>query len=66
MGTFRAFEIILPAGKVARTYDQLAAKKLFGDDMGTELMNADDSCVQQPGSCFSPGLAGRTPARVPR
>lgn len=56
MGTFQAFEITIPAGKILRRYDQLEAKKLFSHAMGPELMNADDDCVRKPESCVPPGL----------
>jgi hypothetical protein len=56
MGTFRAFEIALPGGKVLRTYGQLEAKKQFGGSLGRELTNADDECVRKPEACVPPGL----------
>jgi len=62
MGTFRAFEIELPDGNVLTTYDQLAAKKLFLDDLGAELRDADDACIRTPGKCVPAGLAN-PPAR---
>ena len=56
MGTFRAFEIILPSGKVVRQYDQITAKKLFAVDLGEELSSADDDCIRKPQMCIPPGL----------
>jgi hypothetical protein len=56
MGTFRAFEITLPSGKVLKVYDQLQAKAQFEDSLGKELANADDDCVKRPKTCVPPGL----------
>jgi hypothetical protein len=56
MGTFEAFEIEVPSGKVISHYNQLTAKKLFKSDLGAELLGADDSCIRKPQSCVPPGL----------
>jgi hypothetical protein len=56
MGTFEAFEIELPSGKVVSHYDQLTAKKLFKSYLGDELLNADDGCIRKPQSCVPAGL----------
>jgi hypothetical protein len=56
MGTFRAFEIGLPDGRVLAEYDQIAAKKSFRRDLGVELRNADDTCIRTPERCVPPGL----------
>jgi hypothetical protein len=56
MGTFRAFEIGVPEGKVLFTYDQIAAKKLFASDLGDELLESDDECVRVPEKCIPAGL----------
>jgi hypothetical protein len=56
LGTFRAFKIILPSGKVVRQYDQITAKKLFAVDLGEELSGADDDCIRKPQTCIPPGL----------
>jgi hypothetical protein len=56
MGTFGAFEISLPEGKVVSRYGQIVAKKLFGSDIGGALREADDSCVRKPQSCIPTGL----------
>jgi hypothetical protein len=65
-GTFRAFEIALPGGKVLITYDQLEAKKQFRDSLGKELVNADDDCVRKRKTCVPPGLKlPSTPKRRP-
>lgn len=56
MGTFRAFEIALPGGNVVSRYGQIEAKKLFSNDMGIELRNADDACIQKPQTCVPSGL----------
>jgi hypothetical protein len=59
MGTFRAFEITLPEGHVKATFSQLQAKKLFGKDIGEELVGADDSCALSPGACVPNGMKTR-------
>lgn len=51
MGTFRAYEVAVPSGKIVRTYDQLIAKKLFWPHLGDELRGADDECIKDPESC---------------
>ncbi len=56
MGTFRAFEITIPGGKIVRSWNQITAKRIFEDSLGVELVNADDSCVRHPESCVPPGL----------
>jgi hypothetical protein len=56
MGTFEAFEIELPSGKVISKYDQLTAKKLFKSDLGEELLGADDSCIRKSQSCVPPRI----------
>jgi hypothetical protein len=56
MGTFRAVEIAVPGGKVLKAYNQLEAKRVFGEILGIELRNADDDCVKKPRSCVPPGL----------
>jgi hypothetical protein len=59
MGTFRAFKITVPDGKVLSRYDQIQAKKLFGNDMGEELVNSDDDCIRRPEKCVPPGLSDK-------
>lgn len=61
MGSFRAYEISVPKGKIAKTYDQLAAKKLFWLHLGDELRNADDECLKKPKYCRAEAIKmGRT------
>jgi hypothetical protein len=57
-GTFWAFDITLPEGKVQQRYDQLEAKKHFGNNLGSELANADDNCIWHPSAdtCTWSGL----------
>ena len=59
MGTFSLYEIEVPSGKIIKKYDQLRAKSLFGELLGTELRNADDDCFIKPGSCEIPMLHGK-------
>jgi len=56
MGTFRAFEISLPAGQVLKRYGQLQAKRMFSDSIGGELRKADDDCVRRPSTCIPNGM----------
>ena len=62
-GTFRAFEITLPEGKLLKTYDQLEAKRLFKDSLGKELKNSGDDCIRKPNSCVPEGLRLPPPKR---
>jgi hypothetical protein len=59
MGTFSLYEITVPDGKILGKYGQLEAKRLFGAELGPELLNADDGCFSKPGSCQIPGLHGK-------
>lgn len=59
MGTFRAFAVNIIDGTVIRRFGQLEAKRLFGDSLGVELKNADDSCVRKPETCVPDGLKRR-------
>jgi len=59
MGTFRAFEIRLPDGKVLNRFGQIEAKKLFASDMGNWLSDSDDACVLKPEDCIPTGLKKR-------
>jgi hypothetical protein len=56
MATFRAFEIMLPDGRVIDRFGQIAAKKLFQADLGPWLRDADDACIRRPADCVPPGL----------
>lgn len=51
MGTFSAFKVSLPDGKVLKQYGQLEAKRVFAKTLGVELQHADDNCVKNPGTC---------------
>lgn len=59
MGTFSAYEIQVPSGKIIKKYTQLEAKKSFWDLLGPELRNADDECFTNPGDCQIPMLHGK-------
>ena len=56
MGTFRAFEISLPEGKVLKRYGQLQAKTVFSGSIGDELQNANDDCIRHPNTCIPNGM----------
>ena len=44
-GTYRVYEITIPALKIVRTYPQTEAKKIFWNKLGCELRDADDRCA---------------------
>jgi hypothetical protein len=56
MGTFKAYVIQLPAGNVVSTYGQIEAKRSFSNLIGSELRDADDTCVEKPHSCVPCGM----------
>lgn len=43
MGTFKTYELLLPSRKIVHVYGQVESKTLFGDSLGCELRQADDS-----------------------
>jgi len=51
MGVFELRELSVPNLSITKTYGQLEAKKLFGDDLGGDLLSAKDECVRNPRSC---------------
>jgi hypothetical protein len=51
-GTFRAYQLSLPEGRISGSYDQIEAKRLFGGDLGWEIKNAPDRCILRPKSCW--------------
>jgi len=53
-GTFHAYRISLPEGRVITSYDQIEAKRTFGSDLGWEIRNAPDRCIRRPTSCWQP------------
>jgi hypothetical protein len=56
MGTFAAYEIEVPSGRIVKKYGQLVAKQHFWNLLGPELRNANDDCFTKPGSCEIPML----------
>lgn len=50
-GTFRAYEIGVPSGRIIKIYDQILAKRVFWSDLGVILRGADDECIRNPRSC---------------
>jgi len=52
MGVFELREISVPSLSVIKTYSQLQAKRLFGNDLGGNLRNANDACVRDSKSCW--------------
>lgn len=61
MGTFKAYEISLPEGRILTKYGQLKAKRLFWSHLGPELRNASDECALSPKSCQIPVLHPKPP-----
>lgn len=53
-GTFMAYAIDLSGPRIVKAYGQLEAKRLFGSDLGPELLQADDNCIRNPPACFVP------------
>jgi hypothetical protein len=51
-GTFRAYRVSLPEGRIIENYDQIEAKRLFGGELGWEIRNAPDRCIRRPTSCW--------------
>ncbi len=58
MGTFKAYVIQLPNGKVVSEYGQIEAKRSFSKLIGGELRDAEDSCIEKPESCIPCGMKG--------
>ena len=52
MGVFELREISLPDLSIVRTYGQMEAKRLFAEDLGGNLREANDACVRDPKSCW--------------
>jgi hypothetical protein len=47
-GTFRAYAVDLgQKTSVSKEYDQLQVKQLFREDLGRELLQADDNCISR-------------------
>ena len=51
-GTFKAYAIDFSAARVTKRYDQLEAKKMFGADLGPELLQSNDKCILDPKTCW--------------
>lgn len=63
-GTFKAYQVQLPGGRIVKVYGQIEARRLFGPHLGAELANADDTCITKPGSCDIPQLHSHGMARA--
>jgi hypothetical protein len=51
-GTFKAYAVDLgQEPSIIKVYDQLQVKRLFRDDLGGELLQANDNCIRDPKSC---------------
>jgi hypothetical protein len=51
-GTFKAYAIDMgQEPRITKEYDQLQVKRLFREDLGGELLQADDNCIRDPKSC---------------
>jgi len=53
-GTFKAYELLLPEGKIMKRHVQIETKRLFWNDLGFELRGANDECIRNPKSCEVP------------
>jgi hypothetical protein len=58
MGTFKAYVIQLPSGRVVSNYGQIEAKRTFSKLIGGELRGADNECIEKPQSCIPCGMKG--------
>lgn len=52
MGVFELREMSFPDMSIVQRYGQLEAKKLFDEDLGGNLREANDACVLDPKSCW--------------
>lgn len=52
MGVFELREMSVPDLSIIRAYGQLEAKRLFRNDLGGNLRDAQDGCVVDPKSCW--------------
>jgi len=50
-GTFRAYVVDLSGPLVVRSINQIRTRKLYGEDLGEELAQADDDCIRNPKWC---------------
>lgn len=51
-GTFKVYEVDPATMTIARTLDQLEAKRALEPMLGEELQNAPDECIRKPESCY--------------
>lgn len=51
-GTFKAYAFDITVPRVVEEHDQLETKRLFGSDLGRELLQANDNCIRKPQSCY--------------
>lgn len=58
MGTFKAYVIQLPSGRVVSKYGQIEAKRTFSKLIGNELRGAENECIEKPQSCIPCGMKG--------
>jgi hypothetical protein len=58
LGTFRAYEMTVPGGRIVREWQQMDAKKDFAGETCSELKAAEDECIRNPRQCWIPGLHG--------
>jgi hypothetical protein len=61
MGMFKLYELDLSTMHVVRVYNQIAAKRDFGNLLGCSLRAAEDGCVTNPKSCYVESLHGDDP-----
>lgn len=63
MGTFKAFVLSMPSGKVISELGQVEAKKQFSEKIGSMLSHADDACAMKPQTCIPCGMKGGSCSR---
>lgn len=50
-GTFTAYEVDVARRRIERRHDQLDVKRRWPIELGSELLQAPDACITNPGSC---------------
>jgi hypothetical protein len=50
--TFRTYEVEIGTRKILRSYGQLEAKRRFQEQLGQWLLEAPDTCIRDPKSCW--------------
>jgi hypothetical protein len=51
-GTFKAYVVDLNEPRIVSVLNQLETKRRYHDDLGEELLQSDDACIQHPERCL--------------